>query len=217
MSFCLQESEKIFIQVYPDLIHPAEVTLLFETSKTSYVQFPEPGIIVLKGSDDLFFDKHVYNFYRYVLQEWNPSKKYIALYMGCSNHKPFSQSFVHMKVIRMLEKHGLDNFVQQFIVSEPLTICPRELEETFPAANYDFPPNRLGEKGKKEFISRLQTFLHKRAMHMYRFHVGFMPNHHKEIFSQASEGLLEPQFVPYNVYQLPRLLALLKTLKNRGR
>lgn len=190
---------------------------MFETSKASYVQFPEPGVIVLRGSDDLFFEKHVYSFYRYILQEWSPSKKHIALYMGCSNHKPFSKSFMHMKVIRMLEKHDLDNFVQQFILSEPLIICPRELEETFPAANYDFPPDRLGEKGRKEFVSRLQTFLCKRATRMYRFHVGFMPNHHKEIFSQASEGVLEPKFVPYNVYQLPRLLALLKELKKNCR
>lgn len=184
-----------------------------ETSLVNQGRFPEAGIIVLKGGDDLFFNEYVYGFYRYVLEIWNPAQKYIALYMGCSHHKPFSKSFIHMKLIRMLEKHNLDSFVQQLIVSEPLTICPRELEETFPAANYDFPPKQLGEKGREEFVTRLRTFLRKRASRMYEFHVGFMPNHHKAIFLEAAEGLLKPRCVPYNVYQLPKLLTLLEELK----
>ncbi|MEM3760142.1 MAG: DUF5591 domain-containing protein [Candidatus Bathyarchaeia archaeon] len=183
----------------------------------SYGSFPEPGLIVLYGGDELFFNEHVLRFYNYVLNEWGPSQKPIALYFGCSPHKPFSRSFIHMKTIRMLKKHNLDNFVQQFIISEPLAICPRELETTFPAANYDFPPERLGHEGKKEFVKRLRIFLHKRASNTYRYHVIFAPNHHKEIFSEASKNLLNPTYVPYNLYQLPRLLQVLKETKKKVR
>jgi len=174
----------------------------------------KPGHIILRGGDELFFDEHVCNFYKYVLDFWNPSSKKIALYFGCSWHKPFSRSFIHLKVIKMLEKHNLDDSVQQFIVSEPLVICPRELETIFPAANYDFPPEKLGETGKIIFIERLREFL-KKYGDLYEFHVGFMPNHHKEIFEKASHGFLKPMYVPYNIYQLPKLLKLLKHLRSK--
>ena len=179
--------------------------------------FLEPGVIVLNGGDDLFFNEHVLRFYRYVINDWKASEKPIALYFGCSHHKPFSRSFIHMKTIKMLKRHDLDGFVQQFIVSEPLTVCPRELETTFPAANYDFPPKRLGKKGKREFVKRLRLFLQRRASKAYDYHVVFMPNHHKEIFAEASKRVLKPIFVPYNLYQLPKLLIVLQELKKKCR
>ncbi|MGB9693751.1 MAG: DUF5591 domain-containing protein [Fervidobacterium sp.] len=188
-----------------------------ETCLVSKSSFREPGFIVLNGGDELFFNEHVLRFYHYVLDHWKPSEKPIALYFGCSHHKPFSRSFIHMKTIKMLKKHDLDDFVQQFIISEPLTVCPREMETTFPAANYNFPPERLGNEGKKEFVKRLRIFLYKRASNTYRYHVIFAPNHHKEIFSEASKYLLNPIYVPYNLYQLPRLLHALKELKNTSR
>lgn len=182
--------------------------------QTKPLEAVKPGLIVLDGGDELFFNEHVLNFYNYVLNYWEPPEKPIALYFGCSHHKPFSRSFIHMKTIKMLRKHNLDDYVQQFIISEPLAICPRELETTFPAANYNFPPQRLGKQGEKEFIGRLRKFLHKRALKTYKYHITFMPNHHKEIFQQASAKLLKPIYVPYNVYQLPRLLTVLKKIEN---
>jgi predicted RNA-binding protein len=190
---------------------------LNETCLVTRASIPEPGFIVLDGGDELFFNEHVLRFYRYVLNGWKPSEKPIALYFGCSHHKPFSQSFIHMKTIRMLRKHDLDDFVQQFVVSEPLTVCPRELETTFPAANYDFPPERLGKRGKEEFVKRLRMFLQRCASKAYEYHVVFVPNHHKEIFSEASEKVLEPAYVPYNLYQLPKLLIVLEGLKKKCR
>lgn len=188
-----------------------------ETCLVTRASIPEPGFIVLDGGDELFFNEHVLRFYHYVLDYWKSPGKPIALYFGCSHHKPFSQSFIHMKTIRMLKKHDLDDFVQQFIVSEPLTVCPRELETTFPAANYDFPPERLGRKGKEEFVKRLRMFLQRRASEAYEYHVVFVPNHHKEIFSEASEKVLKPTYVPYNLYQLPKLLIVLQELKKKCR
>jgi len=190
---------------------------LNKTHLVSQFSFPEPGIIILDGGDELFFNEHVLRFYRYVLYNWKSCGKPIALYFGCSHHKPFSRSFIHMKTIRMLKKHDLDEFVQQFIISEPLAICPRELETTFPAANYDFPPERLGRKGREEFVNRLRMFLKKHASKAYEHHVVFVPNHHKEIFGEASEKVLEPIYVPYNLYQLPKLLKVVEELKNKCR
>ncbi|MCS7185270.1 MAG: DUF5591 domain-containing protein [bacterium] len=186
---------------------------MLETQLIKQWGIPEPGVIVLKGGDELFFNEHVLRFYNHVLNERELPERPIALYFGCSYHKPFSRSFLHLKTIRMLKKHDLDDLVQQFIISEPLTICPRELEATFPAANYDFPPERLGHKGREEFVKRLSIFLHKRASNTYGYHVVFAPNHHREIFGKASKNLLNPTYVPYNLYQLPKLLHVLKEIK----
>lgn len=179
--------------------------------------FPKPGVIVLDGGDELFFEESVLKFYQHVLDDWRSSEKPIALYFGCSFHKPFSKSFIHRKTIKMLEKHNLDGLVQQFIVSEPLVICPRELETKFPAANYNFPPDRLGKTGREEFVRRLKHFLWARAANFYKYHVSFMPNHHKDIFKKASENLLRTISVPYNMYQLPKLLKVLEALKKKCR
>ena len=171
------------------------------------------GLIILDGGDELFFNEHVLNFYHYVLELWKKDeRRNIALYFGCSRHKPFSNSFIHRKTIRMLKKHGLDTIIQQFILSEPLTICPRELEKVFPAANYNFPPERLGEIGRREFVKRLNAFLRKHYA-KYEYHVVFAPNHHRDIFLEASNGLLKPIIIPYNIYQLPNLLTVLKKFK----
>ena len=182
--------------------------------KTSQKRLMTPGQIVLIGGDELFNHQSVKEFFENLLEGWRPSKgKNIALYLGCSHHKPFSESFMHKKVVGMLKKHNLRDIVQQYILSEPLTICPRELETHFPAAHYDFPPGKLGEKGRKIFVERLRKFLLK-AQRLHTHHIVFAPNHHKQIFKEASFNLINPNFVPYNVYYLPKLLHALKSLNN---
>lgn len=182
--------------------------------KTPQNSLPPPGQTILKGGDELFNHESVKEFFENLLQGWCPSEgKNIALYLGCSHHKPFSESFMHKKVSGMLKKHRLMGIVQQYILSEPLTICPRELETHFPAAHYDFPPERLGERGRKIFVERLRKFLLK-AQGFHDRHIVFAPNHHKQIFKEASFDLISAIFVPYNVYYLPKLLRTLKSVNN---
>lgn len=174
---------------------------------------PPPGVIVLRGGSELFNHPDVIGFYRYVLNEWRPPpERKIALYMGCTAVKPYSRSFIHLKVIRMLEKHNLAYVVQQYIISEPMILVPRELENKYPVANYDFPKHLLDDKGKEIFVKRLRIILDK-VSKFHIFHVAFMPRHHLEIFTKAGKGILDKFiYVPYNVYFLPNLLRELKLL-----
>lgn len=178
-------------------------------SKTAHAH--KPGEILLSGGDELFFNQDVIKFYEYVLNHWK-SQKPLALYLGCTFCKPFSKSFMHKKVRRLLEFHNLMEITQQYIISEPLTICPRELEEKYPAANYDFPPEKLREKGRKVFVYRLRTFFRKSARY-HDYHIGFLPNHHRGILKETAQDLFEINFVPYNVYRLPELLDELRIIK----
>jgi predicted RNA-binding protein len=163
---------------------------------------------ILRGGEEMFFLPDVVSFYSSVMEEWK-SEKMIALLMGCSQHKPYSASFMHKKTIGLLVKHGLDEFVQQYIIGEPLVVVPREWEEKYPAAHYEFPPEMLGEGGREVFVERLKRFLSKAISHHKHFIV-FAPNHHKKIILAASEGLFSPITVPYNLYKLPMLLKTIK-------
>jgi archaeosine synthase len=167
--------------------------------------------IVLKGGDELFFHEDVIRFYNRVMNEWDLNSKNIALLLGCSLHKPYSHSFMHQKIIAMIKKHELDKDIQQYIIGEPLAVCPREWEELYPAAHYNFPPEKMGKTGREIFVSRLKKFF-ERAVNHYTVFVCFAPNHHKGIVLEASEDIFEPMVIPYNVYKLPTLLDTLKRL-----
>jgi len=169
---------------------------------------------VLIGGDELFNHPAVIKFYNKVMKDWNPNGKKIALLMGCTHHKPYSKSFIHRKVIGLLEKYNFSNYVQQLIIGEPLVVCPREWEIIYPAAHYDFPPKKLGMTGRAIFIHRLRSFLNKFVSN-FKYFVIFAPNHHKRIILEAGEEIL-PQdatfVVPYNLYKLPQLRSVIDTI-----
>jgi len=167
---------------------------------------------ILKGGDELFFHPDVVSFYSSVIKEWR-SEKEVALLLGCTKHKPYSSSFIHKKIIGMLNKHNLTSKVQEYIVGEPLVVVPREWETKYPAAHYDFPPSEMTESGRNVFVSRLNHFFRK-AIEMHSIFIIFAPNHHREIILDAINGLFCPITVPYNLYKLPVLLKTMKEVLN---
>lgn len=171
---------------------------------------------ILKGGDELFFEKAVVEFFRKVIEDWNFNSKSIALLLGCSHNKPYSKSFIHRKVIGLLRKYDLEREVQQYIVGEPLVIVPREWEKIYPAAHYDFPPERLGEVGRYVFIRRLRRFMEISSKHHEKFIV-FAPNHHRKIILEASKNIVDLVTVPYNVYNLPKLLDTIFKVRDYGK
>lgn len=169
------------------------------------------GVEILKGGDELFSHPDVQHFFNRFLVNWISSKP-IALFLGCSKHKPFSNSFIHKKVIGLLKKHEFDSIVQEYIISEPLVICPREWEEFYPAAHYDFPPEDMTEAGRNIFVKRLRHAVSSiRDYHQY-FMI-FAPNHHKHIILEAVPEDLRLIKIPYNIYMLPRMLQSLQELR----
>jgi len=166
----------------------------------------------LSGGDELFFHPDIVSFYSSVIREWE-SEKEVALILGCTKHKPYSRSFMHKKVIGMLNKHNLTPKVQEYIIGEPLVVVPREWETKYPAAHYDFPPNEMTESGRKVFTFRLNKFFRK-AIEMHNVFIIFTPNHHKKIILDSIDGLFYPITVPYNLYKLPVLLKTLKEVLN---
>jgi len=116
---------------------------------------------------------------------------------------------MHRKVIAAIHSNGLNAGIQQYIVGEPLTICPREWEGRYPAAHYDFPPAKLGTGGREVFVRRLDSFFSLWASN-HRTWIVFAPNHHRDIIMEAWHGRSPLPTVPYNIYSIPHLIAVLK-------
>jgi predicted RNA-binding protein len=163
---------------------------------------------ILSGGDKLFNNPHVLDFYQNVIDEWSSTKK-IALLLGCSKSKPYSDSMMHKKIQGLIKKHQYDEKIQQYIIGEPLIAVPREWEKKFPAANYEFPPDEMTEKGRKIFVNRLKIFI-KKVSKMHNQFIIFTPNHHRQIILECTDSLIDPVVVPYNIFQLPKLLAAIQ-------
>lgn len=74
----------------------------------------------------------------YIASEYlKPQNKEIALLIPCSARKPYSTSKSHRRIIDALS--GLRNQLHEIIVTSPVGVVPRDLENTYPANSYDIP------------------------------------------------------------------------------
>jgi len=82
-----------------------------------------------------------------------PDSKKIALLLPCSARKPYSISKSHRKIIEKIMPYR--KYVHEIIVTSPVGIVPRELEETYPAMFYDIPVIGDWYEDEKHMISNL--------------------------------------------------------------
>lgn len=63
----------------------------------------------------------------------------VCIFLPCSMKKPYSTSKSHRRFLKSIRKGAKKhlNEVSQVIVTSPLGLVPRELEEVYPAAHYD--------------------------------------------------------------------------------
>ena len=64
-----------------------------------------------------------------------------VIFLPCSAKKPYSQSKSHNLYRRIIQQNlkGKRHFIEEFILTSPLGVVPRNLEYCFPAAHYDIP------------------------------------------------------------------------------
>ncbi len=169
------------------------------------VLFSPPGTIVFKG-DELFFNPLIRVYHEYVLSIWKPiTKAKIALFTPCSSIKPIPESFMNKKVDGILRKYSLTQVVDRYIVSEPLGIIDYGQAYLFPAAHYDYPPEKLTSREKHVYVEIIAEFLENIAG-TYDYIVYSLPRRHKKVFEEAlSVANITALYVPYNIYYLPRL------------
>jgi len=98
------------------------------------------------------FQNRVINRYK------KPESTKILLLLPCSAKKPYFLSKTHKFFRNTLQSTKNPNIVHEIIITSPLGLVPRELECTFPAANYDIPVTGVWEDYEKKMIT---SFLSK--------------------------------------------------------
>jgi archaeosine synthase len=92
--------------------------------------------------EESFSHPSVIEFRKRVKERYTPDPlSNIVLLLPCSAKKPYSFSRSHM-LFRKALKDGskeLLNYISELIITSPLSIVPRELENIFPARFYDIP------------------------------------------------------------------------------
>lgn len=86
-----------------------------------------------------------------------PSKRTLLL-VPCSKTKPYRLSRSHRRLARALDGLRHPERVHLVSISSPLGAVPRELEDFFPARNYDIPVTGEWDEGEREAV--LQSLRH---------------------------------------------------------
>jgi len=167
-----------------------------------------PGTLILEG-EELFLHPVVQDYHEYVfgylLDLMGPGD--VALFTPCSKVKPYRDSFMYKKIEAIINKYGND--VWRFIVSEPLVIVPRYLDVYFPAAHYDYPPEKVTESEYEIYVDLLAKAIEIVAVKFERL-IYTLPKKHRKVFEDAlSKAQVNALYTPYNVYFFPRLKEVL--------
>jgi archaeosine synthase len=72
-----------------------------------------------------------------VLKRYRAPESDVLLLLPCSARKPYSTSRSHQLFLRAIGPAR--RYCHQLILTSPLALVPRELEEVYPAASYDLP------------------------------------------------------------------------------
>ena len=72
-----------------------------------------------------------------VLTRYTAPKSDVLLLLPCSAKKPYSTSRSHRFFAEAIGSHR--RYLHELILTSPMALVPRELEEVYPAANYDVP------------------------------------------------------------------------------
>jgi archaeosine synthase alpha-subunit len=95
-----------------------------------------------------------------VLTRYNAPKSDVLLLLPCSARKPYSRSRSH----RLFEMAtgSRRRQLHELILTSPLALVPRELEEIYPAANYDTPVTGRWDLEERAWLLRcLDVYLEK--------------------------------------------------------
>jgi len=95
------------------------------------------------------FQERVINRYK------KPKSAKILLLLPCSAKKPYFLSKSHKFFRNILLSTKNPFIVHEVIITSPLGLVPRELELTYPAANYDIPVTGVWESHEKDMIKNL--------------------------------------------------------------
>lgn len=114
-------------------------------ARTPYIK--ANGIESLERPDLRRYREKLVNEYR------KPEMIKIALILPCSARKPYSTSRSHQSILSRIS--DFRKYIHEIIVTSPVGVVPRELEEAYPARFYDIPVIGMWYEEEKMMMSRL--------------------------------------------------------------
>jgi len=96
-----------------------------------------------------------------VIERFVPTRTDVAVLLPCSARKPYSLSQSHRLFMKTVNRRG-----HELIVTSPLGLVPRELEQIYPAGHYDVPVTGYWDREECAFIADILARYF--AMHPYR-------------------------------------------------
>jgi len=108
-----------------------------------------------------------------VMNRYNkPDSAKLLLLLPCSAKKPYYLSKSHKFFRNTLNSIKNPFIVHELIITSPLGLVPRELELTYPAANYDIPVTGVWEDYEKKMIKNLlEKYLKKNKYEQLIIHL----------------------------------------------
>ena len=92
-----------------------------------------------------------------------PTSARVLALLPCSATKPYSDSKTHRILATAMERVRNVHAVHEVVLTSPLGIVPRELERTYPAAQYDLPVTGHWDEDEKQMIREALTALLARS------------------------------------------------------
>lgn len=129
----------------------------------SYLERRTPthrGGVMYANTSESLRRVEVRRFVSRVLTRYRPPESDVLLLLPCSARKPYSESRSH-RLFRSV-MGGMRRFVHELILTSPLTIVPRELEDVYPAAHYDTPVTGVWDLEERAWLmSSLRSYLER--------------------------------------------------------
>jgi archaeosine synthase len=118
---------------------------------------------IIATTKESLFRPEIKRFQKRVINRYEkPKSAKVLLLLPCSAKKPYSFSKSHKFFKETIKNCTNPNVVHELIITSPLGIVPRELELTYPAANYDIPVIGVWDEDEKKLIRKLlKDFLEK--------------------------------------------------------
>lgn len=121
------------------------------------------GSVMYANASESLHRVEVRRFVRRVLTRYRPHESDVLLLLPCSARKPYSESRSHRLFHSVMG--SMRRFVHELILTSPLAIVPRELEDVYPAAHYDTPVTGVWDLEERAWLmSSLRSYL---EMHKY--------------------------------------------------
>jgi archaeosine synthase len=140
--------------------------------------YPRTTPAIFAGTLDSLGRPDIVRYNRYIRENYiKPNNAKIALFIPCSAKKPYSQSRSHRALIEAIGKYR--KYVHEIIVSSPIALVPRELEETYPPSFYDIPVTGRWYSEEVESIRKSIQYFIKR--NEYDSSIFFLPEDMKFI------------------------------------